>query len=116
MIATAALSWSDKIGLAVAVIGAVGSAVAACIAAWRTGQVHAAIRPPSNGVTIGTLAENNAVVQKLATHLLADLAGKDVTLPTPAQTQAQLPGSTLNSPPPAPTDTQSPPPPSPPAP
>lgn len=99
------LTLADDIQLWVALIGAVGAAVAACIAAWKTGQVHQAIKPPSNSVSIGALAENQSINLSTLVHLVAENLGKDVSVPTAKQTANGDPGATLSSPPAKPTDT-----------
>lgn len=98
ILAAQTLTWSDKIGLLVTVITSLGAAVAACLAAWRSGQVHSSIKIPSNGVNTGSVTENTNVALRYLIPLLYETMGKEApVLPTVKQTEAMEPGATLNT-------------------
>lgn len=79
---------------------AIGTAAAACIGAYVSVKARQEQRPPSNGVSVGTVAENTNVALHVATHLLAEALGKQVEIPSPRDTAAGLPGATISDPPP----------------
>lgn len=87
-----------------AVIGSLTAAVTGIIAALHGQKTNQQLKAPSNGVTSGSLQENTAINLSTLVHLIAEEFNKQVSVPTPRETQAQLPGSTLADPPPLPKD------------
>lgn len=81
----AAKTWTPEQWILVitAVLGALGSMVTGVIAALRSGRSETAskqtqrdVTPPSNGITLGELAEGMAQVQHMMTGLMAELVNK----------------------------------------
>lgn len=78
--------------LSAAIITSIGSAVAAIIAARRTGAVHRSLKLPSNSISAGELLEAMGHVQHVQANLMVQrlLGDEHVDIPSANQIAQEL--------------------------